>query len=160
MVQRLEFRKCARRYDDHTGTPECVPMTNDHGGAYHGATLRVLRPECVPWCNVWSSGSVRVDTMTTKQSYVSESVPSLCKRHVQRLESVPMTKHTVSFYVFTSYMMTGGAECVPWCKNDPRRKRASVWSSGSVRVDTMTTPGTRAVSITCKADPHTPRLAP
>ena len=42
---------------------------------------------------------------STLQSYVSEFVPSLYKRHVKASEFVPMTKHTVSF-VFTSYMTT------------------------------------------------------
>ena len=104
---------------DHTGTPECVPMTNDH--TRNAGVQTVER-----YCKVTHKQS-------TLQSYVSEFVPSLCKRHVQRLESVPMTKRLFVSFVFTSYMMTGGAECVPWC---------NVWSSGSVRVDTMTTPGT------------------
>ena len=55
----LEFRKRARRYDDHT----------------RNAGVQAVER----YCKVTHKQS-------TLQSYVSECVPSLCKRHVQRLE--------------------------------------------------------------------------
>ena len=84
-------------YKRHVKAPEFVPMTNDHGkalfrstsymitgGACHGATLRVLRPECVP-C---ATAGVRTDDKAPfpfSSSFQcrckpSESVP-WCKAH-------------------------------------------------------------------------------
>ena len=53
--------------------------------------------------------------MTTTAAQSKKSKKRKKRKKATRPESVPMTKHTVSF-VFTSYMMTGGAECVPMTK--------------------------------------------
>ena len=56
-----------------------------------------------------------------------------------------MTKRLfVSFYVFTSYMMTGGAESVPWCKRLEFRKRARRYD------DHTRNAGVQAVERYCK----------